>query len=139
MLYHLSENKNLSKLTPRIPECAISMYENVSIERICFSDSIDGCLSALQDCPCKYYVYIPDEELDNDDIYYPTVDEVRDAKYTHEVWVMKEIKVRCLGKIESFMWDSSKNHNSGRGRVTIFHYPYKWIENYDNNINNKID
>ena len=97
MLYHLSTNGKLKVLTPRVPECAVSIYE--------------------------------ENEVDETDIHYPTVDEVRDAKINHEVWVMREIKVQCVGVIQTENWDWTKRHNSGRGRVTFFHYPYEWIEN----------
>lgn len=128
ILYHLSVDDNLTLLTPRIPECAVSIYEDTSIKRVCFSDYIEGCLSALQDLPRKYYVYVPEEEIQESDIYYPTVDEVRDVKYTHEVWILKEVRVKHIGIIQSFDYDWSKAHNTGRGRIHFFHYPYKWIE-----------
>lgn len=131
MLYHLSLDETLTTLTPRIPECAVSIYEDTTTKRICFSDFIEGCLSALQDMPRKYCVYVPQDDISNDDIYYPTVKEVRDAKYTHEVWVLKEVKVKCIGVIESMDYDWSKQYNTGRGRTTFFHYPYRWVEKYD--------
>lgn len=130
MLYHLSTNGNLEVLTPRVPEGVVSMYEDTKTKRICFSDFIEGCLSSLYDIPRKYYVYIPECKVDEADIYYPTVDEVRDAKINHEVWITKEIKVKCIGIIQTDIWDWKKLHNSGRGRVTFFHYPYEWIEKY---------
>ena len=128
MLYHLSDNNNLTVLTPKVPECAVASYEDVKTKRICFSDIIEGCLSALQDIPKKYYVYVPAEQITEKDIYYPTVNDVRDAKYTHEVWILHEIKVKCIGIIQSETCDWTERHNTGRGRVTFFHYPYKWIE-----------
>lgn len=130
MLYHLSTIGNLSVLTPKIPECAVPIYEDVITPRVCFSDFIEGCLSALQDLPKRYYVYIPDEELDTSDLHYPTVYEVRDMKCTHEVWVTREVKVKCIGIIQSKEYDWKKDHNSGRGRITFFHYPYEWVEKY---------
>lgn len=132
-LYHLSLKENLTKLTPKIPECAISMYENTTIKRVCFSDYIEGCLSALQDKPRKYYVYIPKNEISKENIYYPTVDDVRDAKYTHEVWILEEIEVKCIGIIQSFNYDWTKRYNTGKGRTTFFHYPYKWVNNFESN------
>lgn len=132
MLYHLSEISDLTVLTPRIPRYAVSTHENVKIERVCFSDFIEGCLSALQDLPNKFYVYVPKYEIDKWDIYTPTVYEVIDAKFTHEVWVMKEVEVKCIGIIQSENWDWSKRHNTGiRRRTTFFHHPFKWIEKYD--------
>ena len=131
MLFHLSETKNLNILEPQIPECAIPMYEDIYTERVCFSDSIDGCLSALQDSPNEYYVYVPLKEISQDDIHKPTVYECRDTKYTHEVWMLKPVEVKCIGLIKSFASNFEKRYNSGRGRVTIFRYPYEWIEKDD--------
>lgn len=130
MLYHLSEHCGLTKLTPKIPECAVYGYENTSIKRVCFSDFIEGCLSALQDLPKEYYVYVPKNEIKEDDLHYPTADEVIDAKCTHEVWILTEIDVKCIGKVRSLDYDWTKRHNTGKGRVTFYHYPYIWKEIY---------
>ena len=78
MYYHLSVDGTLTVLTPKIPECAVSIYENVDTKRVCFADTIEGCLSALQDGPKDYYVYIPMMNLDDKNIYHPTVEDVRD-------------------------------------------------------------
>lgn len=129
MLYHLSKARKLKTLTPKIPECAVPQYEDTKTKRICFSDSIDGCLSALQ-CPGKYYVYIPKENISEDSIYYPTVDDVRDAKYTHEVWVLSEINVKCIGIIKCSDIYVKERRNSGRGRVNVFHGQYEWLRKY---------
>lgn len=130
ILYHLSLDGNLTSLTPKVPECAVSMYEDVFVKKICFSDYIEGCLSALQDMPRKYFVYTPDEDVDEENLYRPSVSEVRDSKYTHEIWVLKEIKVKCIGIIQSFDCDWKRRHNTGKGRTTFFHYPYQWIEKW---------
>lgn len=106
------------------------MYEDTVTKRVCFSDWIEGCLSSLQDIPRKYFVYVPDENINKNFIYYPSVKDVRDAKYTHEVWILNKIKVKCIGIIQSFDCDWSKRHNTGNGRTTFFHYPYKWIEKW---------
>lgn len=128
MLFHLSENPNIKRLMPKIPAYAVSEFENLTTKRICFSDSIEGCLSALQDMPRKFYVYTPIKE--NIPIYTPTVDEVRDAKINHEVWSLKPVKVKCIGTIKSEDYIKATKHNSGRGRVWFYHYPYKWIEKF---------
>lgn len=70
----------------------------------------------------KYYVYIPDEKLYESDIYYPSAQEVRDCKFTNEVWIKKEIKIKCIGIIQSQNYDWSKRHNTGYGRIIYFHY-----------------
>ena len=50
-LYHLSKTKDLTILEPKVPECAVPMFEDTTTKRVCFSDNIEGCLSALQDGP----------------------------------------------------------------------------------------
>lgn len=130
-MYHLSLDGGLTSLTPNVPECAIPMYEDTFVKRVCFSDYIEGCLSALQDMPRKYYVYTPSEDINEENLYCPSVSEVRDSKYTHEIWVLKEIKVKCIGIIRSFDYDWERRHNTGKGRTTFFHYPYQWIEKWD--------
>lgn len=128
MYYHLSEKANLTTLVPKIPECAVSMYEDKTIKRVCFSDFIGGCLSALQDIPCKYYVYTPINDVK---MYRPSVEEVRDVNFTHEVWCLEPIPVKCIGIIESFNYTKVERHNTGRGRTTFFHYPYRWIKIFE--------
>ena len=128
MYYHLSVDGTLTVLTPKIPECAVSIYENVDTKRVCFADTIEGCLSALQDGPKDYYVYIPMMNLDDKNIYHPTVEDVRDAKYTGEIWVLDEVKVKCIGMIRCENYDWTKDHITIKGKTTFFHYPYKWIK-----------
>ena len=48
MLYHLSSDTNLKLLTPKIPNGAVPEYEEMTTPRVCFSDTIEGCLSAVQ-------------------------------------------------------------------------------------------
>lgn len=47
MLYHLSENPYLTKLTPRLPDGAIPGAEEMETPRVSFSTSINGCLLAI--------------------------------------------------------------------------------------------
>ena len=132
--YHLSEIGNLEVLTPRVPESLVAMWEDNKIKRVCFSDSIEGCLSALQ-MPGKYYVYTPRDVIHEDFIHYPTVDEVRDAKFTHEVWVLTEVPVKCIGIIETPDIYVKERCDSGRGIVNIFHYDYEWLKKYKDEVN----
>lgn len=137
-LYHLSPKKGLSKLIPKVPSCAISYYEDTTVKRVCFSDYIEGCLSALQNMPMKYYVYVPKGKIKRSQLHKPTVNEVRDARYTHEVWVLEEIEVECIGVIESSNWDWSERHTTKRGVTTFFHYPYEWKEIYREDLKEKL-
>lgn len=129
MLYHLSLYPNLVELTPRVPECAVSMYEDTMTKRVCFSDSIKGCLSALQDSPNTHYVYIPEIEIPDSDIYYPKSYEVRDAEYTHEVWLLKPVKVKCVGIVESYDYYCIDRYECDDGYVAVFQYEYKFHRN----------
>lgn len=47
MLYHLSRDPYLTKLTPRIPPAAHATSEDVATPRISMAPTIDGCLRAL--------------------------------------------------------------------------------------------
>ena len=132
-LFHLSENKNLTVLTPRIPETAVSMYENISVPRVCFAKSISGCLSALQGIPCTYYVYVP--VIEGQEFHIPTVNEVRDGMINGEVWCINEIKVHCIGKIRCSNWNKQKEYfierkQGKRELVVRYFYPWKWVEKY---------
>ena len=123
MLYHISNKSNLKILNPFIPSCALVGHEDRKTPRICFSSRIEGCLSAI-DCASKFYVYTP---IDGIEVHKPTVDECRDAKYTDEVWALESVPVRCLGRIEATYLDKFDRHNSGRGRVLVYQYTYKWL------------
>ena len=132
MLYHLSKVPNLTRLDPKIPSNALKEFEDTITERVCFSDNIYGCLSALQDIPSKYYVYVPNEKLKKKDVYKPTADDVLDCKLTHEIWVKRSLKVRCIGIIQSENHEYSIKEVIDENRsATYFHYPYKWIEKYE--------
>lgn len=130
MLYHLSVNAGKKVLKPRVPMTASSLFEDTTTKRVCFSNFIRGCLSSLQQPPEKYYVYVPNQEINEADIHYPTVDEVMDAEINHEIWVMNDVKVKCIGIIQAENYDWNVQLNTSKGEVTFFHYPYKWIEMY---------
>ena len=49
--------------------------------------------------PDIYYVYIPDPEIYEDDLYHPSTDDVIDSEYTHEVWSLDPVTVKCIGVI----------------------------------------
>lgn len=126
-LFHLSFDENLTSLRAQIPECAINGYEDTNIKRVCFSNSIDGCLSALQSGKVTLFIYVPNEAIGENEIYHPSIREVRDAEFTHEIWIKRDVKVKCIGKIEVELSDYHTKYNTELGDVTVFHYPYKWI------------
>ena len=125
-LYHLSDNKNLDGkiLKPSIPKLKFD-DENGTIKRVCFSTTIDGGLqglypiypgTSLDDSRYKsfngeyLYVYEPDEEnfdyIDTNEILKKRY--VPDAEVSKEVWITSPIKVKLVGKIYVYSYDSAK-------------------------------
>lgn len=101
--YHVSNKEEIiNKFIPRIPEDR-AVDEDFTIERICVSTSLNGCLSAV---PWQYDIeYYTDEELPitvyefelnkNDVInseYLYNNNLVCDANITGECWITKEVK-----------------------------------------------
>lgn len=96
-LYHISENPNLTVMTPRIPSNKLvkAGYENGTIGRVCFAPTIDYAIAAAPRGKAGelLYVYIP-TSVDKSAIYHPTPQEVPDVTYTHEVWYLKPVTVK---------------------------------------------
>ena len=131
LLYHLSRDPNLTILTPQIPDTAISWNENVSIPRVCFAPTIEGCLSALQDIDMEYYVYTPvNQKLKG----HSCRSYVRDAPATGERWIRKPVAVKKIGKIKSHDTGISKpmaiKYKGRTKQIWLFKYTYKWKERY---------
>lgn len=101
-LYHISENPNLTVMTPRIPSNKLvkAGYENGTIGRVCFAPTIDYAIAAAPRGKAGelLYVYIP-TSVDKSAIYHPTPQEVPDVTYTHEVWYLKPVTVKKVGVI----------------------------------------
>lgn len=100
-LYHLSYKHKLKStlLCPRIPYSSVIGYEDTVTPRVCMSDSIDGCLTALQCNPGTYHVYFTDIDKSDPKLHYPTPEEVFDAFMTHEVWITAPIQLEYKGMI----------------------------------------
>jgi len=119
MLYHVSyqtiENSNFY---PRIPK-ARAKNENSNIKRICFSNSIEGCLTAMPgsgkplknmlECskilPIEPIVHIysiaeDDSRIADGNIVYSQMvnDYVKDAVANHEIWIIGQ-EIQCDHKI----------------------------------------
>ena len=132
MLYHLSSDANLKLLTPKIPNGAVPEYEEMTTPRVCFSDTIEGCLSAVQIGDGQLYVYTPvDEDID---YYIPSNSEVYDAFLTGEVWILKEVEVKCLGKIDvkdPYITKNTTNiiNRAGEEDIVSFHcFDWRWLD-----------
>jgi hypothetical protein len=126
-LYHLSSKKGLKVLKARIPKSAM-YYEDKKIKRVCFSRYISCCLSALNPFGIeKYYVYIPIEEVEE---VRPDMSLVPDAKYTHEIWSLKDVKVKCIGQITRYKAYRHININFEKGQYLFRYFKWKWNEKY---------
>ena len=135
-LYHLSESNDIKVLHPQIPENGLAMYEELITPRVCFSDSVNGCLSAIQQGgELYYYVYVPV----NDELKFiiPTKDQVCDAFLTGEVWMLHDVDVKCIGVIKT-----SGNYNiinrisiinriGKKDTVALYEYDWRWIDKYE--------
>lgn len=88
-------------LSPRVPETIDPENEDNTIKRICVSSSILGCLSGIGhtldkgDKVCIYYCDINDMNI----IHQPSKEEVSDADYTGEFWILKRQKFTFLKSI----------------------------------------
>ncbi len=98
-LYHISTKKYTEPVdfVPRIPELSLD-DEDSRHPRICFSDSICGCISALPEPPSKGdTVTLFTFEVDEDDpalVPYTKLmehDAVWDSYFTHEYWYTKPV------------------------------------------------
>ena len=103
-IYHISEEDQTGNIfTPRLPINFMTdnQYEDDTTPRVCFSESIDGCLVGTRykletnimyvHEPANYSTLITKK---------PTIDEVPEAEISEEVWVLSPVKMRCIGKIE---------------------------------------
>lgn len=132
--YHLSlSNLDKKTLQPSIPDNFLTKneYEENKTKRVCFSNSIDGCLRGLsQNLKDKeFYVHIID---DNSSIYKPTIEEVPDCKVTGEVWVKTPVKVKCIGKIHVIAdrGEDGIPYKYGNKTAELYDWNWEWISKF---------
>lgn len=131
-LYRLStRNLNGQILSPSIPNNFLTAngYEDTKTPRVCFAPSIDFCLRALSMnlTEKKFYVYIP---VGDYEVYTPKVSEVPDSKVTHEKWITKPIKVKCIGKIKvtGDAGEEGLTYSYGDHTAELYDWNWEWIE-----------
>lgn len=124
-LYHVSPIRNLTYLRPQIPEVVIASREDQTIPRVCVSNTIDGCLMSVgYSKRDTLSVYVIDEPVA---IYRPTRAQVRDAKFTGEVWIKRKAKVKKIGEV--LLVDYAYiQHKSGRTKMSLPKYSWEWIQ-----------
>lgn len=133
-LYFLSkDNMNGKTLSPRIPENYFTKngFEDNKTKRVCFAPSIDKALMAISQrmTGLKLYVHIPDENQKLD-IKKPTTKDVPDCKITGETWVLNNVKVKCIGKIE-VLKDAGEDGLKFTYRdnaAELYRWEWKWLE-----------
>lgn len=125
-LYHLSKDRNLSKMTPRIPK---SKYEEQKTPRICFSTSIDGCLIGINENKNIegeiFHVY----SITTSDYYKPNTTEVTDVHITNEVWVTKPIEVRYEYSIKITGKKGTRKEKINENTFEVPEWKYEKVDN----------
>lgn len=108
-LYHLSDDNKLSSLSPKIPkklQIRTNAFEDTTIPRVSFSETIEGCILGIQLSENEFtektfYIYSPTNYhtkfLSNQDIIKQKL--VFDAKITKEWWALEEIDVKLIGEV----------------------------------------
>jgi len=108
-IYYFVSDKNFDGqiLYPRIPYNRMD-NEDDEIERICVSQSIDGCLLAT------YYgltdiVYV--HSCESDKVISPTIKQVPDTPFTGEQWIIEPVKMKLFITIKITQIIKREFHN----------------------------
>lgn len=126
--YHVSNNKKLTHLTPKIPENAVEGFEELETKRVCVAESVENCLRAIMPADNeKLYVY---QVISNKKPYKPFIYQVTDCKETGEFWFLEDVKVRLVGKIKIITEISKKEVKNYKKRSGFWvrDYSYEWLE-----------
>lgn len=130
-LYFVS-TKNLDKkvLAPRIPSNYFTRnnFEENTTPRVCLSTSIEGACIGLSRAieGTKLYVHTPVNEVN---YYTPTIEEVPDRKFSHEVWVKEPVRMKYIGQIK--ITETTKSHKFAYGKIhegELWERSYEWIK-----------
>lgn len=130
-LYHVSENPNLSLMTPRVPVNKLTKkgYENSTTGRISFAPTIGDCISAAPRGKAGeiLYVYTP-TSINKSAVYHPKPSEVPDAKYSHEVWYLEPTTVKKVAVIvvgDAFMQKQFLEPRAWEKHFTLRYHNFK--------------
>ena len=112
-IYYFASDVNFDGkiLYPRIPKNRMTTEEN-TIQRICVSKSIIGCLTAIGGFDIGDVVYI--HQCQSNKVYQPTTKEVADSCFTGEEWILEPVKMKLFTtiKINGFLENILNNmHN----------------------------
>lgn len=162
-VFHISLDKNLGgkTLNPRIPNWIVKLkkegkivddvmkdshrFENYDTPRVCFSPSIEGCLSAIvQDTDevvgKEIYVYVPEKPLSeyktktNRDI---TKDaDIFDSQLTKEMWILEPVKLKFYGTIrvdtislraKQYYVTGKKHSKDEKDKICKWDFKWHWV------------
>lgn len=130
-LYHISEEKNLKILTPRIPDNYFTEngYEDNTTKRVCLSTSISGALAGLgMNLEGKVLtVYKPEDKIITKK---PNKKQVPDIEITDEVWytgsdirIVPSYIIKVLGAIGPGI-----EFNYGNKKAKLYNWDYKILK-----------
>jgi RimJ/RimL family protein N-acetyltransferase len=133
-LYCISqEDLDGQTLEPRVPNNFFTKngYEDGETPRVCFTPSVDQCLMAIsQKCEgIEFYVFKP-EEVPEENIYKPTVEEVPDSEITDETWITCPVKLKKVGKIKVLGDSGLDGHpfNYGDKTAELYDWDWEWLD-----------
>lgn len=135
-------NMNDKLLQPRIPDNFLTQIgaEDNKTPRVCFSDSIDGCLIALSRNlkGMKLFVHVADcDESVLRQFRHPTTEEVPDANITDEVWSLKPVEIKCIGQIQvkkaypKPLPYKYTDRDGTQKTAELYSWDWSWIEKYN--------
>lgn len=132
-LYFLSDkNKNNQVLIPRIPDNFFTRngYEDSTTPRVCFAPTIEKALMGLGRAVDdeEFYVHTPMSTCI--DLQHPSKEQVPDVQQTGEVWSLKPVRIKCIGRIKVTGYKGQKGHRFeyGDGKTAeTFGWKYEWV------------
>lgn len=130
--YFISEKEMDGKeLKPRIPSNYLTKhgYEDSETSRICFTDDVGKCLTALsQNVKGKTFnVYEPDD-IKKYSVYKPNTKAVPDSDITGELWITEPVKLKNIGRITVTGDDGKpgKRYKYGSKYAELYGWDYEW-------------
>ena len=123
MDYYFASKKNFDNeiMKPRIPTNRMKCEDEI-IQRICVSQSINGCLTAVGLFNIGDTVYI--HKCKSDNAIQPSIEQVGDVCFTGEQWILEPVEMELFTKVVIIgMIDATINN------IDNIMYSFKLIEN----------
>jgi len=93
--YYFASKNNFDRetLTPRIPTNRMKCEDDI-IQRICVSQSINGCLTAVGLFNIGDIIYI--HKCNSNNVIQPSIEQVGDVCFTGEQWILEPVKMELF-------------------------------------------